>query len=155
MCSSEHIKFFCLQVIEHYLKTNYATASPADQQLLRSFLVSYLRKQVSVKSGVVKPYLDNKLSQVFALALVVDYPSRWPSYFRDLLGMLAQDERSVHVYLAILMAIDSEVVDRDIAHTPQVRTYDMITLGFNRMAIDILRLYGYSVVRRRSRETRS
>ena len=42
------------------------------------------------------------------------------SYFTDLLGILSLGQRAVHFYLIILQAIDSEVVDREIAHTPQV-----------------------------------
>lgn len=59
---------------------------------------------------------------MFALAFVTDYTSRWPQFFADLLKGLGGSggEAVVDMYLRVLTSIDSEVVDRDISHTPQV-----------------------------------
>lgn len=67
-----------------------------------------------------KTYLRNKGAQLLALTFLVDFPERWPSYFSDLLQMLSLGANAVDVYQRVLMAIDSEVVDREIAHTTQV-----------------------------------
>ena len=58
---------------------------------------------------------------MFALACTVDYPQRWPTFFSDLLQTLHLGEVSVDIYLRILKAVDSEVVDREITHTQEVR----------------------------------
>jgi len=73
-------------------------------------------------SSVVKDkvFISNKVAQLFALAFRADYTRRWPSFFVDLLQSLSLGERVVDMYLHILMAIDSDVVDRDIVHTLQV-----------------------------------
>ena len=72
--------------------------------------------------GINKSFIRNKAAQLFSLAFVVDFPLRWPSFVRDLLSYLQAGEAAVDIYVRILMAIDSEVVDREIAHTPEVCT---------------------------------
>ena len=68
-----------------------------------------------------KSFLKNKISQIISLAFVVDYPSRWSSFFSDLLQTLNMGSLAVDMFLRVLLAIDSDVVDRDIVHTPQVQ----------------------------------
>ncbi|KAL3853848.1 hypothetical protein ACJMK2_017348 [Sinanodonta woodiana] len=64
-----------------------------------------------------KSFLKNKMSQIVSLAFVVDYPHRWPDFFSDLLSIIKWGLRQVDMYLRVLLAIDTEVVDRDIVHT--------------------------------------
>ena len=42
----DHIKFFCFQVVEHYLKTRYVRSGPAEQQAVQSFLMTWFQRQV-------------------------------------------------------------------------------------------------------------
>jgi len=67
-----------------------------------------------------KSFIRNKAAQVFSLAFIIDYPSRWPGFFMDLIQTLQWGPRAVDMYLRILLAIDSEVVDREITHTAMV-----------------------------------
>jgi exportin-T len=67
-----------------------------------------------------KNFLRNKVSQIISLAFVVDFPARWVGFFSDLLQSLSIGHLAVDMYLRILLQIDSEVVDREIVHTPQV-----------------------------------
>ena len=67
---------------------------------------------------------------MFALACTVDYPQRWPSFFNDSLQTLQMGEIAVDIYLRILKAIDSEVVDREITHTQEVR-YCLLIIFFH------------------------
>ncbi|KAK2192614.1 hypothetical protein NP493_26g07059 [Ridgeia piscesae] len=115
---NDHVKFFCLQVIEDYLKTRYAADSSPARENIKAFLLASLQSQAS---SVVKDkvFISNKVAQLFALAFRADYTRRWPSFFVDLLQSLSLGERVVDMYLHILMAIDSDVVDRDIVHTLQ------------------------------------
>lgn len=68
-----------------------------------------------------KVFIRNKAAQVFALTFVVDYPSLWPKFFFDVLLLVGLNPSGVDVYLRTLMAIDAEVVDRDVLHSPEVR----------------------------------
>ncbi|RDD43824.1 Exportin-T [Trichoplax sp. H2] len=65
----------------------YSSASYSDQQVLKEYLINWLRQ--------------------------------WPSFFDDLLGFMSTGINAVDFYLRTLLAIDSEVVDRDIPHTPE------------------------------------
>ena len=69
-----------------------------------------------------KSFIRNKAAQLFSLAFVADFPSRWPTFVNDLLGSLSAGEAAVDIYLRIMMAIDSEVVAREIAHTQEVHS---------------------------------
>ena len=66
----------------------------------------------------------NKFSQLFVLAFLSDYPSKWPSFFNDLLVVMNLgsnvDHEAVDVYFRVLLALHEEVVDKDIPHTEQV-----------------------------------
>lgn len=67
-----------------------------------------------------KTFIRNKAAQVFALTFVMEYLTLWPKFFFDILSLVGLNPHGVDVYLRTLMAIDAEVVDRDILHTPEV-----------------------------------
>lgn len=48
-----------------------------------------------------------------------DYPKRWPNFFTDLLQTLSLGPQAVDLYIRVLLAIDSEVVDREIVHSKE------------------------------------
>jgi len=68
-----------------------------------------------------KSFILNKVAQLFTYACMMDYPRRWSSFFDNLVESVSLGPSAVDLYLRILLAIDGEVVDRDIAHTDQVR----------------------------------
>jgi len=67
-----------------------------------------------------KSFILNKVAQLFTYACLVDYPCRWASFFDDLVESVSLGPAAVDLYLRVLLAIDGEVVDRDIAHSDQV-----------------------------------
>lgn len=68
-----------------------------------------------------KPFIRNKAAQVFALTFVMEYLTLWPKFFFDILSLVGLNPLGLDVYLRTLMAIDAEVVDRNILHSPEVR----------------------------------
>lgn len=67
-----------------------------------------------------KPFIRNKAAQVFALTFVMEYLTLWPKFFFDILSLVGLNPHGVDIYLRTLMAIDAEVVDRDVLHLPEV-----------------------------------
>lgn len=65
-------------------------------------------------------FIKNKVAQLMSLVFVQDYLGQWPTFYSDLLQMLQLGPKFIDMYLRILLAVDIEVVDRDIAHTPEV-----------------------------------
>uniref|UniRef100_A0A8R1HMI3 Exportin-T n=2 Tax=Caenorhabditis japonica TaxID=281687 RepID=A0A8R1HMI3_CAEJA len=55
------------------------------------------------------------MAHIFSLVFAADFPDRWSSFFNDLFftGNL-NDRRVAFFYLKVLLAIDAEVVNRDI-----------------------------------------
>ena len=135
---SDHVKFFSLQIVEAFVKHSYAKSDHAQQQSMRSFLSQWIQLQVfqSVSAVLVlvlklrilqvsqpvqeKIFIRNKAAQVFALVFVNDYPDRWPTFFADLLQTLSLGSRTVDHYLRVLLAVDLEVVDREVMHSKEV-----------------------------------
>ncbi|XP_063443504.1 exportin-T-like isoform X1 [Mytilus trossulus] len=115
---NDHVKFFCLQVIENYLKTGYSQANLDDHQNITSFIARCLQLQGS-EGTQDRSFIRNKIGQIISLAFVQDYPHRWPSFFTDLLQTVSPNHHSIDIYLRVLLAIDSDVVDREIVHTAE------------------------------------
>ncbi|KAL4226182.1 hypothetical protein ACF0H5_014168 [Mactra antiquata] len=113
---NDNVKFFCLIVIEAYLRTRYKESNQEGHELIKSLIGSLLHVQAQKQD---KGFLRNKVSQIISLAFVIDYPVRWLGFFTDLLHTLSIGHLAVDMYLRILLQIDSEVVDRDIVHTVQ------------------------------------
>ena len=61
------------------------------------------------------------------MILFPSFPFQWPQFFTDLLQNIQSGHPwSVDLYLRILLAIDSEVVDRHIIHTQEVCMYTFV-----------------------------
>lgn len=88
-----------------------------------------------------KPFIKNKAAQVFALTFVMEYLTLWPKFFFDVLSLVGLNPHGLDIYLRTLMAIDAEVVDRDILHTPEVQLIISTLLR----AVRILKLH-YSLL---------
>lgn len=116
--SDDHVKFFCFQVLEHQIKYRHGSLSAAQQQLIRETLMKWLQAQL-MNVHPEKPFIRNKVAQVLALTFVVEYLTLWPKFFFDILGLVGLNPNGVDIYLRTLMAIDAEVVDRDILHSPE------------------------------------
>ncbi|XP_073507806.1 exportin-T [Phyllobates terribilis] len=116
--SDDHVKFFCFQVLEHQIKFKYAELTGLQQQLIRETLIAWLQSQM-LNAQPEKTFIRNKAAQVFALVFVTEFLTKWPKFFFDILSVVGVNPRGVDLYLRVLMAIDAEVVDRDIIHTPE------------------------------------
>jgi exportin-T len=67
-----------------------------------------------------KTFILRKAAQLFALVAVIDFPINWKSFFNDLIATCKWSDANADFYLKILLAIDQEVVDREIPHTTEV-----------------------------------
>ncbi|CAI4227430.1 unnamed protein product [Auanema sp. JU1783] len=117
--------FLLLQVVEDYLNRRYACQANEDAVLcVRGFLSHWIQK---ITSNVELPvFLINKMAHIFSLVFAADFPERWPNFMDDI--FLCRSLTSVpfvSFYLKTLLAIDAEVVDRDIQRPKQ--TFDRNT----------------------------
>ena len=113
------MKFFCMQIIENFLKTRYkANASESDQNFLKQFMSIWLQMQTTRKANE-KNFLTKKSAQLFALVSLIDFPTRWPTFFNDLMATAIWSVGNADFYLKVLLAIDSEIVDRELPRTPE------------------------------------
>ncbi|XP_059366536.1 exportin-T-like [Carassius carassius] len=116
--SDDHVKFFCFQVLEHQIKFRHGSLTAAQQQLIRETLMKWLQAQL-MNAHPEKPFIRNKVAQVLSLMFVTEYLTLWPKFFFDILNLVGLNPNGVDIYLRMLMAIDADVVDRDILHSPE------------------------------------
>ncbi|KAK6110318.1 Exportin 1-like family protein [Brugia pahangi] len=109
--------FMLLQVIETYLTVRYAD-NDQDQDIIRRWMYGWLRRLSSPEN--LPSYLVNKMAQLFALVFATDFPKRWPNFMEEVFfqQMVSSPEITVF-FLRTLIAIDCEVVDREIRRTKQ------------------------------------
>ncbi|KAK7896758.1 hypothetical protein WMY93_022083 [Mugilogobius chulae] len=96
----------------------HAGLSAPQQQLIRECLMKWLQCQL-INPQPEKSFIRNKAAQVLALTFVMEYLTLWPKFFFDILSLVGSNPHGVDIYLRTLMAIDAEVVDRDIMHSPE------------------------------------
>nr|XP_057923404.1 exportin-T [Doryrhamphus excisus] len=136
--SDDHVKFFCFQVLEHQIKFRHGGLSGPQQQLIRETLMKWLQMQL-MSSQPEKVFIRNKAAQVFALTFITEYLTLWPKFFFDILALVGDNPHGLDIYLRTLMAIDAEVVDRDILHAPEeTRRNTLIKDGMREQCIPSL-----------------
>ena len=59
-----------------------------------------------------------------------EYPGRWPSFWKDLLGMLAEGPGVVDMFCRILIAIDDDVISLDISRCAKYKVRGTVLLHF-------------------------
>jgi exportin-T len=106
-----------MQIIESYLKSRYPKSGVEEQNLLKQFMSTWLQLQMQ-RHANEKNYLTRKAAQLFALVSLIDFPNKWPSFFNDLMITCQWSTGNADFYLKVLLAIDSEIVDREIPRTP-------------------------------------
>ncbi len=101
-----------------------------------------------------KPFIRNKAAQVFALTFVMEYLTLWPKFFFDTLSLVGLNPHGVDIYLRTLMAIDAEVVDRDVLHSPEVRySPSCCHKTSSAFPLNTLRIYIFQLKSKRSMQT--
>ncbi|PAV89876.1 hypothetical protein WR25_18865 isoform B [Diploscapter pachys] len=137
-CVEEH--FFLLQVVEDFLKHRYITEGedPTVREQIHTFLLKWIQK-LRTFSDLPPAFLSNKMSYLFSVVFALDFPRRWNSFFTDLFfssGLLESEVLSIF-YLKTLLAIDTEVVDRDIPRSKlESERNTMIKDGMRDMCIN-------------------
>lgn len=82
---------------------------PDDLALLRSSLLS-----LAVSSHAASPpFLRNKLAQLVALLIRLDYPHVYPSYFLDLLPPAPPQPGQTDMFARVLISLDDDLLSQD------------------------------------------
>jgi exportin-T len=127
---NDQTKFFCMQIIEAYLKNRYIKSSQEEQVLLKQFMSTWLQMQTTRKANE-KNFITRKAAQIFSLVSLIDFPNRWPTFFNDLMATSSWSDGNADFYLKCLLAIDSEIVDRELPRTQE----EMNTITFYKDSI--------------------
>ncbi|XP_066912669.1 exportin-T-like [Clytia hemisphaerica] len=110
----ERVKFFCLQVLEAHIKTKYASSDQTQQNAFKLCLQQWYQHCCQ---SAQKTFIRNKSAQLFCLIFVQEYPQKWNSFFNEMLSLVGAGPLGIDAYLRVLVAIDEEVVARQINHT--------------------------------------
>ncbi|KAG1342623.1 Exportin-T [Cocos nucifera] len=112
------VQFWCLQALYDVLVLRYSSLPPADLPLLRSSLLSLASDRPLPPSS--PPFLRNKLVQVLAALIRLEYPTRWPSPFLHLLARIPSAEPlAVDMFARLLAALDDDLLSQDYPRSPE------------------------------------
>lgn len=110
----ERVNFFCLQVMEAFIKRNYSSSDLSEQNDFKLCLQQWYNHCCTKAQ---KNYIRNKSAQLFCLIFIMEYPQKWNSFFNEILSLLEAGPLGIDAYLRVLISIDEEVVARQIPHT--------------------------------------
>ncbi|XP_010937337.1 exportin-T-like isoform X2 [Elaeis guineensis] len=112
------VQFWCLQALHDVLVLRYSSIPPADLPLLRSSLICLASDRPLPHSS--PPFLRNKLAQVLATLIRLEYPTLWPSPFLHLLPRLPSAEPlAVDMFARLLVALDDDLLSQDYPRSPE------------------------------------
>ncbi|CAD6217137.1 unnamed protein product [Miscanthus lutarioriparius] len=110
IASSPHaqVHFWCLQSL-HDALLRRRIVLPDDLALLRSSLLS-----LAVSSHATSPpFLRNKVAQLVALLVRLDYPHVYPSYFLDLLPPAPPQPGPTDMFARVLISLDDDLLSQE------------------------------------------
>ncbi|OQR76443.1 exportin-T-like [Tropilaelaps mercedesae] len=110
-------RFVCLSVIEHYVKTLYASAGEQEQHVLRTMVTQYMASVGEADRPKDPVFVANKFAQIVTLIVLIDFPTRWQTFFSDLMAITMKP--AWDMYLRILTAINQDIAERDLPRTPK------------------------------------
>ncbi|KAL3158478.1 hypothetical protein ABBQ38_010710 [Trebouxia sp. C0009 RCD-2024] len=111
------VRFWCLQTMHEVLVTRYDQLSNSACSMIKQSILSWVRN-TNVEQQMA-PFLRNKAAQVVVAMVQNEYPDKWPSFWKELLGMLPEGPGVVDMFCRILSAIDDDVISLDISRTQE------------------------------------
>jgi len=109
------VRFWCLQALCRSLP-----AIPAEHRLeLCGWVLAWLRDVAPSKQDDI--IIRNKVALVYVGLLKAEYPERWPSAWRDLVGLLEKGPNLVDMLLRVLATFDQEVVSEEVPRSTEDR----------------------------------
>ncbi|KAG8079756.1 hypothetical protein GUJ93_ZPchr0007g6191 [Zizania palustris] len=103
-----HVHFWCLQSL-HDALLRRRLVLPDDIALLRSSLLS-----LALSSNAASPpFLRNKLAQLIALLIRLEYPHVYPSYFLDLVPPSPPQPGPTDMFARVLISLDDDLLSQE------------------------------------------
>ncbi|OAD74660.1 hypothetical protein PHYBLDRAFT_180902 [Phycomyces blakesleeanus NRRL 1555(-)] len=115
-------RFFCLQVLENTLQNRYEALDASAVEYIQQTMMEYLRREFveNQTAGSEETFIRNKAAQSLTLLFAHVYPTTWPNFFKDVIG-LAQTpsgtpshEKAADFFLRLCVSIDEEIARLDI-----------------------------------------
>lgn len=97
---SDHVKFWCLQVLHAVSDTRYGAMGEEDRSVLRRSLMLYVRDVIPAVPQ--SSFIKTKLCTVFVNIVKHDYPTLWPTFFTDFLSLLDKGPEVIDVFVRLL-----------------------------------------------------
>ena len=105
------MRFWCLQTLVDACRDRLPALTPDDAAALRGAVASWVHEASTRVDPPVPAFIKNKLAQVTALLVRHEYPSRWPTFFHDLVALLASGGPAApDVFCRVLDAVDDEII---------------------------------------------
>lgn len=117
VAGDDGVRFQCLAVIEHAIKTRYGSLQPERINVLKATLSAWM-ESVLPRDGSEPNYIKNKVAQLSVLIFVNEFPEKWPTFFKDISRFLPTGgAAAMDFYLRVMDAVDEIVVYREMARS--------------------------------------
>ncbi|KAK9812733.1 hypothetical protein WJX72_002830 [[Myrmecia] bisecta] len=108
------VKFFCLQALQEFVKTQYAGLDEESRRWMKQTLMVWIQNADAVDLQQMPAFLQNKLAQIIVAVVQLEYPDQWPSFFEELLGLLSSGPAVVSMFCRIMQAVDEDIISLEI-----------------------------------------
>ena len=105
-------------MIETAVDTNFLSLDEPHQAFLRDMLRAWYGDFTRVATEASS--IRNKMARIFALVFAKDFPTNWQSFFLDISSHVTVSPVAGDLFLRIMLAIDEEVVDREVERSTEI-----------------------------------
>lgn len=117
--NSEWVVFFCLRLLEEFIKQKYYSVDEQDKLSMKKLCLIWFKNCMSYQLNEPQ-YVINKKAQLVSLLFTLEYPNNWPTFFLDLLPIInPSNYKMVQLYLSLLLTMNDDVMNKAIPRSEQ------------------------------------
>jgi hypothetical protein len=82
--NNPHCQFWLLHLLIQVVNTNHSALSDTDREKIRKYLMLVYNDYIGKVTE--KTFISNKFGLLFITWIKIDYPEKWPTLWKDLMG---------------------------------------------------------------------
>ena len=106
------VRFWCLSSLLDIVQNSWVSLDADSQMAIRTFVLEYMRQQVSAAHLDPHVFILNKFGQLVAVLVACAFPQQWPDFFEAILDNFsaAPSPATVDMFLRVMSAVDEDII---------------------------------------------